>query len=104
MLAESLKGVIANTQAPESGAPAKPAPGSKHRGEGKVEHIGKGEVTLSHGPMPSLKWPPMTMDFKLPPSGMPPGIAVGDVVTFETQAGAAEGEWAIASMAKKGAK
>jgi Cu(I)/Ag(I) efflux system membrane fusion protein len=100
----SLKGVIAGMQPQAGAAPMKPAPGSKHRGEGKVEHIGKGEVTLSHGPMPTLDWPPMTMDFKLPPSGLPPGIAVGDAVTFETQAGAGEGEWAIASIAKKGAK
>ena len=54
-----------------------------HRGEGKVERIDKDEVTLSHGPIPSLKWGPMTMGFKLPPTGLPRNLAVGDTVTFE---------------------
>ena len=42
-----------------------------------------GSVTLSHGPIASLQWGPMTMDFKLPASGLPTNIAVGDAVTFE---------------------
>jgi membrane fusion protein, copper/silver efflux system len=54
-----------------------------HRGEGKVESIGKEEVTISHGPIASLKWGPMTMGFKLPAAGLPQGIAVGNSVSFE---------------------
>ncbi len=54
-----------------------------HRGEGKVERIGKDEVTLSHGPIPSLQWGPMTMGFRLPATGLPKDLAVGDTVTFE---------------------
>ncbi|HKQ24892.1 MAG TPA: efflux RND transporter periplasmic adaptor subunit [Burkholderiales bacterium] len=56
---------------------------STHRGEGKVERIDKNEVTLSHGPIPSLKWGPMTMGFRLPSTGFPKNLAVGDTVTFE---------------------
>ena len=37
-----------------------------HRGEGKVESIGKEEITISHGPIASLQWGAMTMGFKLP--------------------------------------
>ncbi|HEV8258431.1 MAG TPA: efflux RND transporter periplasmic adaptor subunit, partial [Casimicrobiaceae bacterium] len=37
-----------------------------HRGEGKVESIGKEEITISHAPIASLQWGPMTMGFKLP--------------------------------------
>ena len=59
------------------------ADGPTHRGEGKVERIGKEEVTLSHGPIPSLQWGPMTMGFKLPASGLPKNVAVGDTVAFE---------------------
>ena len=55
-----------------------------HRGEGKVERIDKGEVTLSHKPIASLKWPAMTMGFKAPAQGLPPGLKAGDQVTFET--------------------
>ena len=54
-----------------------------HRGEGKVESIDKDKITLSHGPIPSLRWGPMTMGFNLPASGLPRNIAVGDTVTFE---------------------
>ncbi|HEV8261863.1 MAG TPA: efflux RND transporter periplasmic adaptor subunit [Burkholderiales bacterium] len=56
--------------------------GLTHRGEGKVERIGKDEITLSHGPIPSLQWGPMTMGFKLP-AGLPGNFAVGDSVAFE---------------------
>ena len=54
-----------------------------HRGEGKVESIDKDKITLSHGPIPSLQWGPMTMGFNLPANGLPRNIAVGDTVTFE---------------------
>jgi Cu(I)/Ag(I) efflux system membrane fusion protein len=57
--------------------------GPTHRGEGKVERIDKDKITLSHGPIPSLQWGPMTMGFNLPAKGLPKNIAVGDSVTFE---------------------
>jgi Cu(I)/Ag(I) efflux system membrane fusion protein len=64
-----------------SGMPATAA----HRGEGKVESIDKEEITLSHGPIPSMQWPEMTMGFKVPAGGLPKNLAVGDTVTFEFQ-------------------
>jgi len=57
-----------------------------HHGHGKVEHIGKDEITLSHGPIASLQWGPMTMGFKLPAEGLPQTIAVGSAVDFEFRA------------------
>ena len=57
--------------------------GPTHRGEGKVESIDKDTITLSHGPIPSLQWGPMTMGFNLPASGLPRNVEVGDTVTFE---------------------
>lgn len=54
-----------------------------HRGKGKVESVGKDEITLSHDPIPSLQWGAMTMGFKLPPAGLPKNIGVGDNVSFE---------------------
>ena len=72
--------------------------GQVHRGEGKIEAVGKDEIMLSHGAIPSLKWPPMTMGFKPPASGLPPGIKSGDSVKFEfRQAG--EGAYEITSIA-----
>ena len=57
--------------------------GAVHRGEGKVEKISKDEVTLSHGPIPSLQWGAMTMGFRIPGSGLPKDVATGDTVSFE---------------------
>lgn len=54
-----------------------------HRGQGKIESIGKDEITLSHGPIPSLQWGAMTMGFKPPANGLPKNVAVGDTVSFE---------------------
>ncbi len=62
---------------------AGPAAGATHRGTGKVERIGKDEITLSHGPIASLQWPAMTMGFKPPPNGIPESVRVGDTVSFE---------------------
>jgi Cu(I)/Ag(I) efflux system membrane fusion protein len=78
----SLKGTttrMSDIVRPEAGkAPEAPV----HRGEGKVEKIDKDEITLSHAPIPTLQWGPMTMGFKLPATGLPPNIAVGGMVTF----------------------
>ena len=58
-----------------------------HRAEGKLEHIGKDAVTISHGPVPSLDWGSMTMDFQIPATGLPKDLSEGDQVSFEFQAG-----------------
>jgi len=80
----SLKGVEARLNAEPQAAASVP----KHAGEAKVESIGRDAITLSHGPIPSIKWGPMTMDFKLPPSGAPRNVQAGDRVTFEFVMGA----------------
>lgn len=54
-----------------------------HRGEGKIESIDADEVALSHGPIPSMQWPAMTMGFQLPDGGVAEGLKVGDTVLFE---------------------
>jgi membrane fusion protein, copper/silver efflux system len=83
----SLRGVEARlnnepaTPAALSAAAAASAP--RHVGEARIEAIGKEAMTLSHGPIPSIKWGPMTMDFKLPPTGAPRNVGAGDRVTFE---------------------
>jgi Cu(I)/Ag(I) efflux system membrane fusion protein len=69
-----------------------------HRGEGRVESIGKEEITISHGPIASLQWGPMTMGFKLPATGLPQGIAVGSSVNFEIRK-TRDGTFQITSIA-----
>ncbi len=67
---------------PAAALPAAAAP--THTGEAKVEAVGREAITLSHGPIASLKWPSMTMDFKPPPANaMPPNLRPGDPITFE---------------------
>jgi Cu(I)/Ag(I) efflux system membrane fusion protein len=76
------------------------ASGQEHRGEAKVEKIGKQGITLSHGPIPSMQWGAMTMDFTLPSSGAPAGVKPGDDVTFGFKPGKA-GSFEITSIEKK---
>jgi Cu(I)/Ag(I) efflux system membrane fusion protein len=78
----SLKGVESRLNAEPAPIAAAVAAARQHEGEGRVEAIGRDSLTLSHGPIPSLKWGSMTMDFKLPRTGAPRGVAVGDTVEF----------------------
>ena len=72
-----------------------------HKGEGKVESIGKDSVTLSHGPIESMKWGAMTMEFKLPKGAVPAGITEGGMVNFEFTA-RKNGNFEISSIVPKG--
>lgn len=83
----SLKGVEARLNAAESKPQAQDTP-PRHEGDATVESLGRDALTLSHGPIPSLKWGPMTMDFKPPPQGLPSGLKAGDKVRFEFYMGA----------------
>ncbi|MGH6625617.1 MAG: efflux RND transporter periplasmic adaptor subunit [Burkholderiaceae bacterium] len=78
----SLKGVEARLKDVPKPSAANTAP--RHEGQAKVEAVGRDALSLSHGPIPSLKWGPMTMDFKLPPTGaLPRNLQAGDRVSFE---------------------
>ena len=82
----SLKGIEARQSAnPEtSAAPAAQQP-PRYQGTGKVEAIAKDQITLSHGPIPALRWNAMTMGFRAPTKGVPKDLAVGADVDFEIQ-------------------
>ena len=77
----SLKGVEArlNVEPPPTAANT----ATRHTGSARIEAIGRDTITLSHGPVASLKWPAMTMDFKLPKGGAPRGLEAGDRIDFE---------------------
>ncbi|MFC5522125.1 efflux RND transporter periplasmic adaptor subunit [Polaromonas jejuensis] len=64
-------------------ASASAAAPAHHSGEGKIEAIDKDELTISHGPIASLKWGPMTMPFKNPKEGLPKDLKVGARVSFD---------------------
>ena len=83
----SLKATTTRMEAmPAASAAPHAQAGATHRAEGKLEHIGKDAVTISHGPVPSLDWGPMTMDFQIPATGLPKDVTEGDQVSFEFQA------------------
>jgi len=82
----SLKGTVYRMQddvktGPQGQSQVQVAP--VHHAEGKIEKIKEGKVTISHGPVPSLDWGPMTMDFTQPAAGMPPNASVGDTIDFD---------------------
>jgi Cu(I)/Ag(I) efflux system membrane fusion protein len=70
-----------------------------HKAQGKVESMdAKGlSVSLTHGPVASLKWPGMTMDFRLANSALLKELKTGSRVEFEfVERGA--GEWVITTV------
>lgn len=93
----SLKGAIARMGDAGAAKGAQPAVAPTHHGRGRVEKIDPDSITLSHEPIPTLQWGPMTMAFKLPAGGLPRDIAVGNQVTFEIRQ-TPEGDYQITSI------
>ncbi len=62
-----------------------------HVGEGKVESVAADGITISHGPILSLKWPAMTMAFGKPSTDMFADIKKGDRVRFTFKEGGPSG-------------
>ena len=96
-------GHSAHGSAPKTGAePEKAAPaakGSSHQAEGTVDSIDAkaGTVSISHGPIESLKWPAMTMEFKVANNALLQELKPGAMVTAEfVERG--QGEWVITGV------
>ena len=73
-----------------------------HHGEGRVEKVGTDSITLSHGPIPTLQWGAMTMEFKLPKEGAPAGVREGATVGFDFKPDG-KGHFQIIAIAPKAA-
>jgi Cu(I)/Ag(I) efflux system membrane fusion protein len=55
-----------------------------HQGQGVLESINDdGTVSITHGPIATLNWPGMTMDFTLANSSLAAGIKPGSAISFE---------------------
>jgi Cu/Ag efflux protein CusF len=67
-------------------ATTQPAGQEVHIGEGKVNAIdtAAGQFNITHGPIPSLKWPAMTMDIPVHPKLLDQ-VQKGDQVRFQLQ-------------------
>lgn len=70
-----------------------------HRASGEVVSVDAkdGSVTLSHGPVASLKWPAMTMEFKAANPSLMSSLKPGSRVDFEFVE-RAQGEWVITAV------
>lgn len=64
---------------------AAPARGVKGTGVVKAVDVKAGVIKIHHAPIPALKWPAMTMDFKAAPAVLA-AAKVGKSVTFTLNA------------------
>jgi Cu(I)/Ag(I) efflux system membrane fusion protein len=72
--------------APVAAQAAAPAPAAiGHKAEGTVDGVDlkAGTLSLNHGPVPTLKWPAMTMEFKAANASLLNGLKTGQAVRFE---------------------
>jgi RND family efflux transporter MFP subunit len=79
------------------GAPA----GVGHKGQGTVDSVDAkaGTVSLNHGAIASLKWPAMTMEFKVANPSLLKDLKPGAPVAFEFVE-RQPGEWVITSLTR----
>jgi len=92
--------------APAAGTvPAAGATPATHRGEGTVMAVdpAHASVTLAHGPIASLKWPAMTMDFKVKDVPLLRTLKPGQNIIFDL-VGEAGGEYVIVGIQPATAK
>jgi Cu(I)/Ag(I) efflux system membrane fusion protein len=111
----NLKAAISGFSSAPPAAPAKvetpsatdagTAKGAGHQAEGTVDGVdtGTGAITLSHGPVASLKWPSMTMEFKAANPSLLAALKPGAKVSFEFIE-RQPGEWVITSVKPMGAR
>ncbi len=104
----NLKAVVSGfgQAAPESGKSATVTATSKavtagitHHADGSIEGIDAkaGTLEIKHGPVASLKWPTMTMQFKFANPALAAGLKKGDAIRFEfVERGM--GEWVVTGI------
>ena len=96
-------GHTAHGAAPKEGAEAEKAvsaaKGVSHRASGRIDDFDpkNGTASIEHGPIESLKWPGMTMEFKIANEALVKGLKPGARIDFEfVERG--QGEWVITSV------
>jgi Cu(I)/Ag(I) efflux system membrane fusion protein len=90
-----LRSVLGNMTAPAPAASSASIPSAAatgvHEGEGKVESATADSLTISHGPVATMKWPAMTMGFAKPDPKAFADVRAGDTVHFRFREGGASG-------------
>ena len=80
------KGAQPDAARVQSGTAAPPSRGAVgHKADGTVDSIDPktGTLNLRHGPVATLKWPAMTMEFKAANAALLAGLKPGQAVSFE---------------------
>lgn len=65
---------------------------------GQITAVTDETVTISHGPVPDLQWPAMTMAFQAPSPDMLAGVTAGDQVSFAFRQ--ADGGYVLTSLTR----
>jgi Cu(I)/Ag(I) efflux system membrane fusion protein len=75
---------LIDSEASLQGLTARGAPlaTTEHQAEGRVTAVETDGLTLDHAPVPALRWPAMTMPFKLAAPQLARGLQPGDAVRF----------------------
>jgi Cu(I)/Ag(I) efflux system membrane fusion protein len=89
----NLKAALGGMQKAETATPATVG----HKAVGTLNAIDGASVTISHGPVPSLNWPSMKMDFVLANPALVAGVKPGTAVTIEFVE-RQPGEWVITAL------
>ena len=93
----NLKAAISGFSAPEAKAGVAAPVG--HRAAGRIDDYDAktGTATIEHGPVESLKWPAMTMEFKIANEALVSGLKPGARIEFEfVERG--QGEWVVTAI------
>ncbi|MEQ1617657.1 MAG: efflux RND transporter periplasmic adaptor subunit [Terricaulis sp.] len=95
----SLSGALERLQASSNTADAEAA--TSHTASGRITALSGAGVTIAHGPVTSLNWPAMSMQFSLARPTLATDLRVGDQVAFRfRQNGAA---YVVEEISKTGA-
>jgi Cu(I)/Ag(I) efflux system membrane fusion protein len=97
-----LRSVLGQMAAPAAAPSTNVAAAPIHDAEGRVERVSADALTISHGPVATLQWPPMTMGFAKPGPNAFADIRPGDTVHFRFRAGGPSG-YVLVEVRKIGA-
>jgi Cu(I)/Ag(I) efflux system membrane fusion protein len=87
VLVWALSASLGLSSGPALAAGESAAAAQVHKGEGTVHHVNvpAGKVNMAHGPIKSLNWPAMTMDFRVKDKAVLAGLKPGQRVEFELE-------------------
>ena len=93
-----LKAALSNLVEPDAGDQPQASP-TRYEAQGTFDALDAegGSVTMTHGEIPALQWPAMTMDFMIADPALVKPIAPGSPVRFVFEAGE-PGEYIITGI------